>query len=237
MNFELLPVGTALWLLQVPLVFCSCFERSCWHSSAGNGTLCSSLLVQGFPNKHQIGVKTWSAAHGRGFTVLMEVEERVIILESSKWNTHKCYWEEDGTFALEKSSGFGCECVPSLEGVVCCLNVPFPVHQNTKQCVRKGSESLTRGNLWRRPKVGKMWYLPWKSVGLAPMSPEEVSPGSPSLRIWWRRHRSQERSVSWSWYRQAMYLSLVENLLFKYLIVFSVSLFSFSKGLHGFDPT
>lgn len=37
----------------------------------------------------------------------MEVEEWVIILESSEWNTHKCYWEEDGTFALEKSSGFG----------------------------------------------------------------------------------------------------------------------------------
>lgn len=47
------------------------------------------------------------------------------------------------------------ECVPSLEGVVCCLNVPFPAHQNAKQRVRKGSESCTRGDLWR-PKVGKM---------------------------------------------------------------------------------
>lgn len=236
MNFELLPVGIALWLLQVSLVFCSRFEHSCWHSSAGNGTLCSSLLVQGFPNKHQIGVKTWSAAHGRGFYCLdggwgtsdyfgkLQVEYPQMLLGRGRdFCLGKIFWIWP--------------CVPSLEGVVCCLNVPFPVHQNTKQCVRKGSESLTRGNLWRRPKVGKMWYLPWKSVGLAPMSPEEVSPGSPSLRIWWRRHRSQERSVSWSRYRQAMYFSLVENLLFEYLIVFSVSLFSFSKGLHGFDPT
>lgn len=79
----------------------------------------------------------------------------MIISESSEGDTCKCYWKEDGSFALEKTSKFGRERVPSLEGVVCCLNVPFPVHQNTKQRVRKGSESCTRGNLWR-PKVGKM---------------------------------------------------------------------------------
>ena len=79
----------------------------------------------------------------------------MIILESSEGNTHKYYWEEDGSFALERLPDLAVS-VPSLEGVVCCLNVPFPAHPNTKQRVRKGSESCARGNLRRRPEVGKM---------------------------------------------------------------------------------
>lgn len=132
----------------------------------------------GIPSKCQIGMKWWVPPlevaflfhplwwHLGGFwTAFMEMPA-------------KYYWEEELGFALERTSRFGLQNGFSPKGVFCCLNVLFPVHQNTKQRVRKGSGSRTQCNLWRRPKVGKMWYPLWKSMGLALVPLGEVSLGS-----------------------------------------------------------
>ena len=80
----------------------------------------------------------------------------MIILESSKGDARKCYWEEGGSFALEETSRFGRERVPSLEGVVCCPNVPFPGTKTLSSVLEKEVNPVLEVNLWRRPKVGKM---------------------------------------------------------------------------------